>query len=342
VNFDHNTKNATLTPSSSLAWNATYTATILGGSNGAKDLAGNALEQNYSWSFTTVSDKADPSTTHTLSAEPNAAGWNNSDVTVTLSATDTGGSGVKEIRYSTSGAQSIPETVYDPQNPPVINTEGTTTISYFATDNAGNKESPTKTFTVKIDKSAPPAPLITGPANNSFDRDGNITISGTAEANSTVEVFRATASGDASKGTTQADASGAWSKTLSGVPNGSHTYRAKAKDAAGNTSEVSNARTVLVDTAKPSGTVLINNGATSTASRTVTLKLRATDPAPASGVAQMRFSNDGRTWSAWQTYATSKSWTLTSGAGTKTVYVRYKDRAGNISAKAKDSITYRP
>ncbi len=29
------------------------------------------------------------------------------------------------------------------------------TLSYFATDNAGNQESPAKTLTVKIDKSAP-------------------------------------------------------------------------------------------------------------------------------------------------------------------------------------------
>jgi hypothetical protein len=198
------------------------------------------------------SDCIAPTTTRTVSPLPNANGWNNSNVTVTLSAEDNeGASGVKEIRYSATGAQSIPETVYDPQNPPILNTEGTTTITYFATDNAGNRESPAKTLTVKIDKSAPSAPVITSPANNSFDTDGTITLSGTAEANSTVEVFEATASGDTSKGTTQVDASGAWTKTISGVSDGSHTYKAKAKDAAGNTSGFSNSRTVTVDTVKP-------------------------------------------------------------------------------------------
>ena len=64
-------------------------------------------------------------------------------------------------------------------------------------------------------------------------------------------MFEATASGDISKGTTQVDASGAWSKTLSGVSDGSHTYKAKAKDAAENTSGFSNSRTVKVDTVKP-------------------------------------------------------------------------------------------
>jgi len=117
VSYNSTTKKATLDPSSDLSWNTTYTATIMGGSGGAKDLAGNALEQNYSWTFTTAHDATAPSTTPTLSQQPNAAGWNNSDVTVTLSATDTGGSGIKEIRYAATGAQSILETVYDPQSP---------------------------------------------------------------------------------------------------------------------------------------------------------------------------------------------------------------------------------
>jgi hypothetical protein len=45
----------TLTPSSLLAAATTYTATITGGASGVKDLAGNALASNFSWSFTTAS-----------------------------------------------------------------------------------------------------------------------------------------------------------------------------------------------------------------------------------------------------------------------------------------------
>ena len=52
----------------------------------------------------------------------------------------------------------------------------------------------------------------------------------------------------------------------------------------------------------------------------------------------MRFSNDGTTFSAAEAYATSKSWTLTSGDGTKTVYVQYQDAAGNWSTAATDTI----
>jgi glucose/arabinose dehydrogenase len=53
-----------LTPSSSLAGSTVYTATITGGSPGVKDLAGNALASNYSWSFTTATvDNTAPTVT---------------------------------------------------------------------------------------------------------------------------------------------------------------------------------------------------------------------------------------------------------------------------------------
>ena len=44
----------TVTPSSALTGSTVYTATITGGASGIKDLAGNALVNNYSWSFTTA------------------------------------------------------------------------------------------------------------------------------------------------------------------------------------------------------------------------------------------------------------------------------------------------
>jgi hypothetical protein len=43
----------------------------------------------------------------------------------------------------------------------------------------------------------------------------------------------------------------------------------------------------------------------------------------------MKFSNNGSTYSSEVAYATSYSWNLTSGLGTKTVYVLFKDNSGN-------------
>ena len=98
------------------------------------------------------------------------------------------------------------------------------------------------------DTQAPAAPTITSPQNNTYDADGSFSVSGSAEAASTVELFESTTS----KGTIKADSSsGAWSIALSGVSEGTHSYSAKATDAAGNTSSVSNSVTVTVDTTQP-------------------------------------------------------------------------------------------
>jgi glucose/arabinose dehydrogenase/PKD repeat protein len=89
-------------------------------------------------------------------------------------------------------------------------------------------------------------------------------------------------------------------------------------------------RAWAADTSPPTGTVVINGGASATNSRAVTLTLSATDAL--SAVTQMRFSNTGTSFSTAEAYATTKAWTLSSGAGTKTVYVQYKDAAGNWSS----------
>ena len=53
VSFNASTRTATLTPSASLAASTVYTARVIGGSSGVKDVAGNALASNFTWSFTT-------------------------------------------------------------------------------------------------------------------------------------------------------------------------------------------------------------------------------------------------------------------------------------------------
>ena len=76
-------------------------------------------------------------------------------------------------------------------------------------------------------------PPTTNPQRNTYDSDGFFSVSGSAQAGSTMELFE----GTTSEGSTQADfSSGAWSIDLSDVSEGAHTYSAKAKDAEGNTS----------------------------------------------------------------------------------------------------------
>ena len=85
---------------------------------------------------------------------------------MTLSARDNaGGSGVKAIRYWLSGAQTTPVVVGGNPTSVSITTEGTTTVSYSAIDNAGNSES-SRSLAIQIDKTNPvisgmPAPGCT-------------------------------------------------------------------------------------------------------------------------------------------------------------------------------------
>ena len=113
---------------------------------------------------------------------------------------------------------------------------------------------------------------------------------------------------------------------------GSHTLYVQAQNAALVWSETGS-YTVIVDTTPPSFSYFrINNGSTYTTSTSVTLN------SSVSGAYQVRFLNSGSTWGDWQTYSTSKSWTLPSGDGTKTVYAQYRDTLYNTTSSVSDTI----
>lgn len=103
-----------------------------------------------------IIDDIPPVTIASLAPSPNSAGWNNSNVAISLNSTDNlNGSGVKQITYSTAGAQTGgPFTISGGSATILVSAEGLTTITYFAIDNAGNAES-THTLQVRIDKTPP-------------------------------------------------------------------------------------------------------------------------------------------------------------------------------------------
>ncbi|HNW34759.1 MAG TPA: hypothetical protein PKM25_07505, partial [Candidatus Ozemobacteraceae bacterium] len=117
---------------------------------------------------------------------------------------------------------------------------------------------------------------------------------------------------------------------------GIYKFRAFATDNAGNIGAYSlESISVTVDKAPPTGSITIDGGAVYTLDTSVDLALSSSDPnsAPltAGTVTQMRFSNDGVTWSAWFPYATTAVWTITSGDGNKIVSAQFMDFVGNIS-----------
>jgi len=104
-----------------------------------------------------------------------------------------------------------------------------------------------------------------------------------------------------------------------------------------------------MDNTPPTGSLVINNGASITASLSVTLALSATDnmSGMTPPLGKMRFSNNNSVWSTWESYAATKTnWNLSFFGGdtmrtTKTTYVQFKDAAGNQSASFSDNIIFR-
>lgn len=89
------------------------------------------------------------------------------------------------------------------------------------------------------------------------------------------------------------------------------------------------------DTTPPSGTLVIAGGAAWTSSPSVSLNVAATDAG--SGVSLVELSNDGLSWTT-RAYAPTQAWTLAAGTGTRTVFARWRDVAGNLSAAKSDTI----
>ena len=104
--------------------------------------------------------------------------------------------------------------------------------------------------------------------------------------------------------------------------------------------------TTSADTTAPMCSVSINDNASYTNSSTVTLALSATDDVGVTGYYLSTSSStplaSDTVWttvSSTTSYSASVPYTLSNGDGGKTIYVWYKDEAGNVSNTASDSIT---
>src|SRR3989475_6312277 len=141
--------------------------------------ATNGAGLSASESVTIRIDRTPPIVTASRTPAANSLGWNNTNVTVNLGSTDgADGSGVKELIYSASGAQPVASTtVADGSASISFTTEGVTTLTHFARDNAGNEE-PARTLTVRIDKTSPEAYNQFNPATRDVAVFGQDALSG--------------------------------------------------------------------------------------------------------------------------------------------------------------------
>ncbi|AIB15258.1 hypothetical protein ABAZ39_25530 (plasmid) [Azospirillum argentinense] len=139
--------------------------------------------------------------------------------------------------------------------------DGAHTLTATVTDAAGNTSSASTALTVTIDTnaSAPSGLTLEAGSNSGSTADTltNVTtpvvVGSVAEAGVVVLYEGATA-----LGTVTAAAAGAWSITAASLSDGAHTLTATVTDAADNTSPVSSALTVTIDTGAPSVAVALD------------------------------------------------------------------------------------
>lgn len=138
---------ATFNATADLLPNTVYTATVLGGSAGAKDLAGNELTADYVWTFTTTDDVTAPSVENTIPADMEVDVYENRRVVAYFDEV-MDSSTLTDTTFTLDGAGAITGTVdYDDTNnsavflassPLANSTVFTATITTAVTDAVGN------------------------------------------------------------------------------------------------------------------------------------------------------------------------------------------------------------
>nr|BFD59306.1 hypothetical protein CKG001_14130 [Bdellovibrio sp. CKG001] len=181
-----------------------------------------------------------------------------------------------------------------------------------------------------------PTLAFTLPASGALVHSGNVTtftVTGTCSEDARSITFSGPAAFSAT--TTCAGSSFSAILDLTSLPQGSFQLGASLSDAAGN-SQTATSPTYLKDTNGPTGSLSINAGALTTNDLSVTLGLTGTD------ADEMYITNSPgcSAGGSWEAFATSKSWTLPTADALNTVYVKYKDGAGNTSSCYSDDITH--
>ena len=277
----------------------------------AIDSAGNtdASPASYTWTV----DTANPTTSLGLtpSAESPSA-----DASFTFTGSDPGGSGVTSFQCRLDGGTWT--TCTSPKDLTGL-ADGDHTFEVRSVDAAGNADGTPQSYTWTVDTTAPDTAILTHPADPTGSADASLTFSGTDGAGTGVASYECQLDG----GTWNACVS---PKDFTGLADGSHTFKVRAIDGAGNTDATPASFTWVVDTTAPD-TQLTSTPSPVSGSTTGAFAFTGTDPS-GSGVASFECRLDGGSWSAC---TSPQSWTGLA-EGSHTVDVRAIDAAGNKDA----------
>ena len=299
-----------------------------------------------SWAPTTATAASTVKLDHTAPAPPAVAGGSASwlsvaSVAVTASgSTDTGGSGLGSYQYRTSADGGVTWSAVGTGSSTTVSTEGTTIVQFRSTDTSGNTSawspaSPGAANTVKLDRTGPSAPAVTG-GSLAWQSVASVTISpsGSTDAGSGVAGYQVRTSTNG--GVNWSAPSSAASLTVSAEGETLVEFRAvDALGTAGAWGPASNGagNTVRIDRTSPTAPGAAGGSLSwlSQASTAVTGS-GATDVG-GSGVAgySYRTSTDGG--STWSPPVSGGSLTVTA-EGETLVQFQAIDQAGNTSAWA--------
>jgi N-acetyl-beta-hexosaminidase len=197
----------------------------------AWDNAGNleATKSQLIQVATTQADTTPPTSVIRCNGAACSTGWYAAAVSVSLSATDnSGGSGVVAIRYTTDGSDPTSSSTLYTGTPFTVS--ATTTVKYRAWDNAGNAEA-TKSQLVRIDTTVPTVTL-TSPTNGATVTRNVKIIATASDGGSGVARVEFYVDTQLVGTSTSSPYSVSWNTKK--VTTGSHTIKAVAFDAAGN------------------------------------------------------------------------------------------------------------
>jgi peptidoglycan/xylan/chitin deacetylase (PgdA/CDA1 family) len=256
-------------------------------------------------------------------------------VSVSLSATDTGGSGVAEIHYETNGSDP---TIFSPLYIAPFTVSTTTTVKYRAWDNAGNVEA-TKSQLIQVNTTpadtTPPTSTIAcnGAACSSstyYPAPVTVSLSATDPDDAVAAIRYTTDGSDPTPSSTLYTNAFTVSTTT--------TVKYRAWDSAGNV-ETTKSQLIQVDTFAP--TVSITSPLTG-ATVTGNVKIVATAADAQTGVASVKFYIDGKllgtaTSAPWQAPWNTKKVTT----GTHVLTAVATDRAGNSTTSGPVTVTVR-